>query len=120
MASAAAEPRRFNGRSRSESPASFQRASPWRISVRRFIGLSGRFDQDAAVLYAHPIGAQRLIGRRCQRLAAAQAEVRAVARTNDLAVFHFCVPERLSIMGATILDRIECVAAAYDNHRDAV
>ena len=38
---------------------------------------------------AHLVGAQRLVGRRCERLARAQAEMRAVPRADDLAGFHF-------------------------------
>src|SRR5262249_3846739 len=108
MLSAAALPRRFSGRSRSESFASCQRASACRINVSRFTGSSlgnpknhascrmarvsrrgqvlifwgasfGRpLDEQAAILLAHAVGAQGLIGGRTEGFAGAQAEVREV------------------------------------------
>src|SRR5207253_10387137 len=80
----------------------------------------GTLHQHAAVLDARAVGAQRLVGGRGERLAGAQAEVRTVARADDLAVFHLRSGERLPVVRAAVFHGVQLGAAAYDDHRHAV
>src|ERR1700724_245677 len=122
IACAAAVPRRLSGRSRSEMPGSFQRASACRMRVSRFTRRASRrlLQQNAAVLLARPVSAQRLVGGRRQRLTGAQAEVRSMPRADDLTALHLRSGERLAVVRATVFYRVQLGAAAYDNHCHAV
>src|SRR5579863_3382806 len=121
IASAPASPRRLSGRAKSPAPWSFQRASAWRMTVRRFMRVSGgAFDQDTAVRFARGVGAHRLVGGRGERVPGAQVEARAVAGTNELARLHLGTGEGFAVVCATVFYCVQLAAAAYDNHRRAV
>src|SRR5215469_1017035 len=122
MASAPEIPRRLRGRAKSSVAVSCQRASPWRISVSRLIdvGSSALRDEHPPVLLADLVGTYRLVGRRSQRLARAQAKTREVARADDLAILDFGAGERLTVVGALVLDRVQGCAAAQDDDGVAV
>jgi len=84
-------------------------------------GTAGRrrqLEQHAPALLAYRVGAQRLVGRRCERLAGAQAELRAVARAGDPAVLHRCLRQRLAVVRAAVFHRVQRVAAAHDDYRE--
>jgi len=76
--------------------------------------------QNPAILLARPVGAQRLVGGRGQRLTGAQAEVRTMSRADDLTGFHLRSGERLAVVRTTVFYRVQLGAAAYDNHCHAV
>src|SRR5690242_19455008 len=77
-------------------------------------------EQNPSVLFPHRVCAQRLVCRRRQRFAGAQAEARAVAGADDLARLDFGAVERLAVVGAAVLDGVEVAAATHDDHREAV
>jgi hypothetical protein len=76
--------------------------------------------QHTAGFLTHLVGPQRLVSRGSEGFARAQAEVRTVTRTNDLAGFHLSFSERLAIVGATIFYCVYLQSATYDNHREAI
>src|SRR5499433_971277 len=90
------------------------------MSVSRFTGappgsFGRRLDEEPAVLLAHAVGAQWLVGGRRERFAGAQAEVREMSWADDLAVLHLGSLERFTIVRAAVLDRVQLGTAAHDD-----
>src|SRR5215469_9517132 len=77
-------------------------------------------DEQAAILLAHAVGAQGLVGGWSERLAGAQAEMREMSWADDLAVLHLGSLERLAIVRATVLNRKQLITAADDDQVFAV
>src|SRR5262249_34624615 len=68
-----------------------------------------------AVLLAHAVGAQWLVGGRRERFAGAQAEVREMSWADDLAVLHLGSLQRFTIVRAAVLDRVQLGTPAPDD-----
>ena len=66
--------------------------------------------------FAHLEDPQRFVGGRGQRLAGAQAEARAVARTGDLGVFDGSIVERRVVVGTAVFEGVQVAINLRDAH----
>ena len=63
---------------------------------------------------------KRLVGRRGERLAGAQAEARAVARADDLGIFDGSIVKRGVVVGAAVFERVQRAINTRHAHSVAV